>query len=205
VTQPDPAPLGLRERKKLLARRALERAAFDLFARQGYDATTVDDIAEAARVSRASFFRYFTAKEDVLSGDDEERRDAFFAALDERDDQPVLDALRLAVRTVLAGMDDRAIQRGVTYARVMRGSRTLLGRAYEVRLRWLAGLEEWLRHRLAGRADLDVLAPVLADVVLGVLETALRLAGSATGRVDVAALVDRGFALLRPDLGAEPS
>lgn len=198
MTQPDSTPIGLRERKKLLARHALERAAFDLFARQGYDATTVGDIAEAAQVSRASFFRYFTAKEDVLSGDDEERRDAFFAALDKHGDRPTLDALRLAARTVLAGMDERAIRRGVTYTRVMLGSRTLLGRAYESRQRWLAGLEAWLRDRLDGHADVDVLAPMLAGVVLGVVETALRLAG--TGDAGVAAVVDRGFALLPADL-----
>jgi AcrR family transcriptional regulator len=41
-------PLGLRERRKLQAKKALRRAAFELFARQGYGGTSVDDIAELA-------------------------------------------------------------------------------------------------------------------------------------------------------------
>lgn len=57
---------GLRERKKAKTRAAIQRHALRLFHEQGYAATTVDQIAEAAEISPSTFFRYFPAKEDVV-------------------------------------------------------------------------------------------------------------------------------------------
>ncbi len=57
---------GLRERKKQKTREAIQREALRLFQAQGYDATTVEQIAAAAEISPSTFFNYFPTKEDVV-------------------------------------------------------------------------------------------------------------------------------------------
>ena len=61
------APTGRREASKQATSAALRAAAVRLFAEQGYDATTVADIARAARVTHRTFYRYFDSKEELLS------------------------------------------------------------------------------------------------------------------------------------------
>jgi AcrR family transcriptional regulator len=60
-----PAP-ALHHRKQDFVRGAIWDAAVDLFVAQGFDDTTVDDIARAAGVSKRSFFRYFSSKNDLM-------------------------------------------------------------------------------------------------------------------------------------------
>ena len=59
------AEIGLRERSKARRREAIIRAAYELFAERGYDATTIADIAEAAEVSPRTVAMYFPAKQDI--------------------------------------------------------------------------------------------------------------------------------------------
>ena len=64
--QPRPS---LRERKKAKTRAAIQEHALRLFMEQGYEQTTVEQIADAAEVSPSTFFRYFPTKEDVVMYD----------------------------------------------------------------------------------------------------------------------------------------
>ena len=66
MTEPEP---DWRQRKKAATRDRIRACALRLFREQGYDATTVEQIAAAAGVSHMTFFRYFPAKEDVALSD----------------------------------------------------------------------------------------------------------------------------------------
>jgi AcrR family transcriptional regulator len=160
----------------------------------------VDQIADAADVSRASFFRYFPAKDDVLGSDDDGRREAFIAAFRSRPEEDPLAALREAVRQVLDGMDPATVERTRTYAQVITGSRALLGRAYEIRIRWIRELSTELLSRLQAAPDTPLFAAMLAEMTLSVLEIALRTA-STDDTADFDAIIDRGFSLLHLPAG----
>jgi AcrR family transcriptional regulator len=60
---------GLRERKKIKTREAIRAATYGLIREQGYDTTTVEQIADRAEVSPSTVFRYFPVKEDIVLTD----------------------------------------------------------------------------------------------------------------------------------------
>jgi AcrR family transcriptional regulator len=61
-----PVARGLRERKKQKTRESIQREAMRLFGQQGYEETTVEQIAAAVEISPSTFFNYFPSKEDVV-------------------------------------------------------------------------------------------------------------------------------------------
>ena len=99
---------GLRERKKARTRAAIQEHALRLFREQGYDATTVEQIAEAAEVSPSTFFRYFPTKEDVVMYDalDPILVEAWRA---QPADLGPMQAMRRAAAAVFANLDDEQL------------------------------------------------------------------------------------------------
>jgi AcrR family transcriptional regulator len=75
---------GLRERKKQATRVAIRDGAMKLFAAHGFGGTTIDQIAEAADVSRATVFSYFPTKEEIVHGEGAAAIDGLAARLRER-------------------------------------------------------------------------------------------------------------------------
>lgn len=101
-------PTGLRERKKAKTRAAIQAHALRLFAKHGYDETTIDQIADAAEVSQSTFFRYFPTKEDVVLHD---RFDPLLLAALKREPPELgpITAMRGAMRSVFGSLSDQEL------------------------------------------------------------------------------------------------
>ena len=94
-----PIARGLRERKKLKTREAIQREAIRLFGKQGYDQTTVEQIAAAVEISPSTFFNYFPSKEDVVL------YDAYDPVIIElMAERPAGEPLSVSIRSVLETM-----------------------------------------------------------------------------------------------------
>lgn len=104
-TSPAAATGGRRDRKKTETRQALREAAHRLFAEKGFSRTTIDDITEAADVSRRTFFRYYSSKEDLLRVDVADLLPAMLAALRARPASEAPLAAIVAALVTLIGPD----------------------------------------------------------------------------------------------------
>ncbi|MGC0332235.1 AcrR family transcriptional regulator [Streptomyces sp. SAI-170] len=167
----------LRERKKQRTRDALVRAAFELFTTQGYDRTTVDEIAEAVDVSQRTFFRYFAGKEDAALAVQRLTEDHFYEAVRARPPhEPPLEALR---RAVLEGWDTISeviesvvpVDLYLRMYRVVESTPVLLA----AHLRRSAETEERFARLVAEREGLDVDADPRPRVAVAVFGAVMRV------------------------------
>ncbi|WP_433438692.1 TetR/AcrR family transcriptional regulator [Nonomuraea sp. CA-141351] len=94
--------MGLRERKKEKTRLAILDAALDLFLEQGYESTTVEQIAGAVEISPRTFFRYFTSKDHLVLWFHDHGEEILLETLASRpEDEPAFTSLTHALRAVL--------------------------------------------------------------------------------------------------------
>lgn len=109
---------NMRERKKERTRRALVDAAVDLCIRQGYEDTTVEQIAAAADVSPRTFSRYFATKDTVFIAVIDQLADEITGELTSQPPALPMEALRAALIAVLTRVADRPVS-GLTMERFM--------------------------------------------------------------------------------------
>ncbi|WP_449334229.1 TetR/AcrR family transcriptional regulator [Streptomyces kebangsaanensis] len=143
-------PMGLRERKKLKTRQAIRSATYTLVEEQGYDATTIEQIADRAEVSPSTVFRYFPTKEDIVLTD--EYDEILLEELRARPaDEPWMDSLRHVMHKALAlGMTEEP---EVSRLRARLGVEVPAVRARMVESMSAAGL--LIRQAVADRTGLD--------------------------------------------------
>jgi len=197
-----PRPLPLPLRKRQLVRQEIARAAWLLFAERGYEDTTVAEIARAAGISRRSFFRYFSSKEDVVIGTSDALAEDVLAAFARRPaaEPPLVAierALRPAIETRLADADEsRAI------ISLLRESRTLRRALLERHAR----LEERLALLIAVRTGADMrrdpTPALLAFLARALMDTAFNVWYDQRPR-NVGAMIEDLFRRLRSVVSAE--
>jgi AcrR family transcriptional regulator len=144
--------LPLRERKKQRTRRALAGTALRLFTEQGFDATTLEELADQADVSKSTFFRFFPAKEAAAIEAEVELWSAYLDALDKRElTGEVLELLHRTLEVVIATLEPGWDDRFLATRRLVASEPALLGYLDHYR----AGVKNQLIALLAQKLGLD--------------------------------------------------
>lgn len=189
---------GLRERKKQRTREALIEAALDLFGTKGFEATTVDEIADAVEVSSRTFFRYFGSKEDVAITVQLQQFADLYAELERRPPaEPVITALRHACVAILRRYEDSPESaQFACVVQLLQDTPSVLARSLEM----CSEQNDELARRVAARMGVDPIADPRPRLVAAVAATALQVAVRAWREDEpdkkVSELADRALALL---------
>jgi AcrR family transcriptional regulator len=161
---------GLRERKKARTRAAIREHALRLFREQGYGATTIEQIAAAAEVSPATFFRYFPTKEDVVLQDDFDI--VTLAALQEQPpDVGPIAAFRGAAAAARAQMSAEEIARFAETTRLTLSVPEIRARAVDELTRTTDVITAAIAARIGRGAD-DFASRNMAGAIIGVIMAA---------------------------------
>ena len=187
-------PLGLRERKKIKTRQAIRREAFRLIEENGYGATTVEQIAEAAEVSPSTFFRYFPSKESLLLADDLDP--LILEALKEQPGElSPAQAFRRAYEAVMAQLPADQLDFENTRQRLIFSIPELKAALYDEYYRTVTVAAEAIAHRIGRNPDdfeVRVFAGALTGAMMAAFDSAPKTAGTIYRALD---FLDAGMPL----------
>jgi AcrR family transcriptional regulator len=169
---------SLRERKRDRTRKGLIDAALDLFERNGYDGTTVADIAEAADIGTRTFFSYFASKEELLFPESDARVAAAVTAIANRKpgDRPA-DVLLRALRDVGGAdgePDDMVDRLAAVRVALFRTVPAVRGRALQIQLDAQREIAGHLQRAFPAELD-QVSAAALVGAFVGAVSAALQV------------------------------
>jgi AcrR family transcriptional regulator len=197
---------GRRERKKQRTREALVDAAFRLFQEKGFEATTVEEIADEVDVSSRTFFRYFASKEDVVLTFQEEQFTTMLESLASRPaSEAVMTALRNAGVSVLRACEDGDYgfdpERFSCIQELMEDSPAVFGRSLEHGQKKQAEITRVLADRMGLDPDVDLRPHVAAGLANCAFRSAFEVFSSGAGKDrrlsdvldEVFAIMEKGF------------
>jgi AcrR family transcriptional regulator len=207
--------LGLREIKKSQTREAIADAAGALFRQRGFDRVTIEDVAQAAQVSKKTVFNYFPSKEDlVFHRADDRRADLLDAVLNRPDGVSLLESFRQLCLRQTRRIDNlrRDMAPGSSdFFELVRSNPTLQRKMHEVHASLVQSLTDAIASQARVSSD-DPLVATVATTLSGVQRTlflALRKR-VATGASSTSIArehrrdVNRTFDLLQNGLGSYP-
>lgn len=187
-------PLGLRERKKIRTRQTIRREAFRLIELNGYAATTIEQIADAADVSPSTFFRYFPSKESLLLADDLDPLIlAAFRA--QPPDLSLIQAFRGAYRAVMSELPADQLEFENTRQRLIFSIPELKAAMVDEYYRTVSVVAEAIGHRIGRDADdfdVRVFAGAMTGAMMAAYDSAPKTADTVYRALD---FVDAGMPL----------
>ncbi|WP_191252773.1 TetR/AcrR family transcriptional regulator [Amycolatopsis oliviviridis] len=172
MTSDPAAPLGLRERKKRAARRAMSEAALKLAAEKGVEQVRVEDIANAVGVSARTFNNYFSSKEEAICSFIVERQERVLEALRERPpEEPLWEAVSAATLETY-GRDGEPNRDTVQVARSMILHPSVHGEFLKAHATVERVLAEGILERAGAGAENALNARLMAAIVESAVKTA---------------------------------
>jgi AcrR family transcriptional regulator len=184
----------LRLRKRQQTRERLTRVAMALFLERGFEATTLDDIAAAADISRRSFFHYFASKEDVVFAWHEESTAALIAAVAARPANESMLAVAENAISAMAGQLEPS--EAIAMARLKRDNPALQARDQVKYEKVERALAEALGKR-AGHETEKLQARLVAMITTGAMRIGAEFWAADGGCEKPEVLVKRTFAAIR--------
>jgi AcrR family transcriptional regulator len=170
-----------------------------LFLEQGFDATTIDQIANEVGISPRSLFRYFGTKEDIVLGNLTEVGQSVKVALEARpSSESPWEALRAAFE-VLVEDPAYSSERALKIAKMFHETPSLRARQLEKRLRWLEFLVPNIEMRLGAETGTapDPRAQAIVACALTCLDTATEIWLRRDGEGDLEQIFDEAVAAVR--------
>jgi AcrR family transcriptional regulator len=185
-------PLDLRSRTRENVRVQIAEVAFNVFAERGFDAVTATEVAEAAGISRASFFRYFESKEDAVFVAQEELGAKIAARLRERPaGEDAWSALRQSLDPIIAVYRESPTQ-SLARLRLTRSTTKLRAHQLERFDQWKQLIGAALAERL-GVEEVDLRIEALVAAALAALGSASSRWAGSDGSDDLIELIDDAF------------
>ena len=183
-----------RGRRPATSREDVARAALALFSRQGFEATTVDEIASEVGISRRTFFRYYQSKSDAVWG----AFDAELARLDRLlseapDEEGLMQVLRRAVVETNRFNEEQLVDLRLRMS-LIRSVPTLVAHSAVRYEEWCDVVARFAARRLGGRPT-DLAPQTLARAALGAAMAAFE-EWTRRDDGDLTEVVDQALALL---------
>jgi AcrR family transcriptional regulator len=187
-------PEGLRERKRHATSERIIEKGLKLFVKHGFEATTLDAIAQAAGISRRTFFYYFKSKEDILlAAHDSGFREALRPMmLEESPDQAPLDAVQSCLVKLASRHETRE---SIVFDRLMQSTEALRARKEAVFVETEQILLQAMCELWPAPGRRDGLR-LVAMVAMGTLRLALDKWKANDAAHPLAYYIRQGFALL---------
>lgn len=170
--------------------------AVNLFDEFGFENVTIEQLSEAAGISRRSFHRYFAAKEDVVVGDPTVMGAVVRDELERRpESESAWVSLRLAFTHMLVQSSTEPAQ-GKHMIRILSGTAALRSRNLEKHLQWAETLTPVIASRLVDEGR-ELRAQTLVHASLACLDVALLTWAVSTDDSDIGATLERVFSELK--------
>ncbi|MGC4940336.1 helix-turn-helix domain-containing protein [Kribbella sp. DT2] len=189
----------LRDRTRQLVAQEILDTALRLFTEQGYEETSIAQVAREAGVSDRTVFRYFRTKEDLLGGNQQEFSRVLAAAVrDQPAEADVWTALRAAIAAAQAMNESR--EQALERFRLLHGTAALRAGWLEKRLRLQEDLLPFVKARMGALGGNDHGARAVIATVFACLDTASTTWVAEHGKGEIMDLYDECIAAVRVPL-----